>query len=438
MINIMDYGAAADGSTLNTEAIQQAIDACAQEGGGTVLVPAGRFVTGTIRLKSNVELHLAHGAVLKASEALADYNELGEYPQNYDCLSEDWCGKHLIIAVEQENVAITGSGVIEGCAEAYFAGPKKFCTEYIWSEGYYTTGEERPVRPGQMVCFIECRHVLVQDITLRNSTAWNLFLQGCDYVKVRGLSILNSKQHANTDGIDIDCCSFVTVSDCLIDTGDDCIAIRGCAQRLTVHPGKKCEYITISNCVLSNSPCAVRFGVGTGEIHHVTISDCVIARSGEGLTFMTGWQGRGGVRISDINISNIVGDDVGIPLQMYAWEAQIERVTIHNYRANCKCNVRIQGRPGWIRDLVLENVDIYDKEHEIQHPEDAKIQRGDAILVLAGVERLQLDKVRIFLRDDYFEERKNVVSTKAITVSQSDLKTVYHGEEQSVDLTSIS
>lgn len=429
-INILEYGAIGDGSVLNTAAIQQAIDACAAAGGGTVVVPAGRFLTGTIRLKSNIELHLEHGAVLKASAELGDYNELEEYPQNYDCLAEKWCGKHLIIAVEQENVAITGSGTIEGCGDAYFGGELKFCTEYIWREGYYETGEENPVRPGQMICFIECRHVSVRDITLKNSTAWNLFLHGCDYVKVRGLTILNSKQHANTDGIDIDCCSFVTVSDCLIDTGDDCIAIRGSSQRLTVHPGKKCEYITVSNCVLSNSPCAVRFGVGTGEIHHVNISDCVIARSGEGLTFMTGWQGRGGVRISDINISNITGDDVGIPLQIYAREERIERVNIHNYRTNCKCNVRIQGNPGWISDLVLDQMDIYDTEHEIHHPEDAKIQRGDAILKIEGVERLVLDRVRLFLQDDYFADRPNVIQMRDTTTSVYDLKVIYKGEEK--------
>lgn len=429
--NILDYGAAGDGFTINTEAIQRAIDACSQSGGGRVTVPAGRFVTGTLRFRSNVELHIEHGAVLKASENLADYNETSEYVQNYDVPAEKWCGKHLIIAVELENVAISGNGVIEGCGDAFFGGERKFCTEYIWPEGYYEVAEGAPLRPGQLICFVECKHVRVQDITIRNSSGWNLFFHGCEYVKAAGLTVLNDKTHANTDGMDIDSCRLVTVSDCLIDTGDDCIAIRGAAQRLR-NREKKCEYVTISNCVLSNSSCAVRFGVGFGEIHHVNISDCVFARTGEGITFMTGWQGRGAVHMSDISIRNIMGDDVGIALQFMAFEEKIERVLIENYRTNCKCNVRVSANPGWIKDLTLRNVEIYDKEHEIHYPENARKERGEALLNFSGVEGLRLENSRVYLRDDYFTDRSEVIRLEDCTISRRDLNMIFKGEEKPV------
>ena len=105
MYKITDYGAVADGVTLCTQNIQTAIDVCAAAGGGRVTVPAGTFVTGTIWLKSNVELHLSHGAVLKASENLADYNEPDAYEQNFSYPPEEWVGKHLILAVEVENTS---------------------------------------------------------------------------------------------------------------------------------------------------------------------------------------------------------------------------------------------------------------------------------------------------------------------------------------------
>lgn len=96
--NILDYGAVADGVTVNTAAIQAAIDDCAAHGGGRVTVPSGAFITGTVYLKSNVEFHVDMGALLKASSDICDFNDLDVYPENYDVPSEKWGGKHLIIA----------------------------------------------------------------------------------------------------------------------------------------------------------------------------------------------------------------------------------------------------------------------------------------------------------------------------------------------------
>lgn len=207
-----------------------------------------------------------------------------------------------------------------GCGDAFFGGPLcRTGNPYVWSEGYLQVEDGSPLRPGQMICFIECRYIRVCQITMRNSSSWNLFLHGCDYVQVHELKIVNSKQHANSEGIDID------------------------------------------TCVLSSSACAIRFGVGSGSIRHITVSNLAVARAGKCFTFMTGWQGHGSVDISDILIQNISGDDVGMPLHLLAFEATVKRIIISNFHTNCKGRALIKGKPGWISDLVLRNVDFHDQ-----------------------------------------------------------------------------
>ena len=123
--SVLSYGADASGKQLSTAAVQAAMDACAAAGGGRVVMPAGTYLCGTLWLKSGVELHLAHGAVLQASGNIDDYNEADAYPQNFCYAAEEWVGRHLLIAHECENVAVTGTGVIDGAAQAYYAPPEK-------------------------------------------------------------------------------------------------------------------------------------------------------------------------------------------------------------------------------------------------------------------------------------------------------------------------
>ena len=317
--NIKDYGAKADSAFLNTEAIQKAIDVCTESGGGRVTVPSGEYVIGTLRLKSNVELHLEQGAVLVASSCLEDYNETKEYPQNYDAPREKWSGKHLIIAVEQKNVAITGQGKIVGPADAFFGGKMKYAGNFGWRYGFYETDDSIPMRPGQLICFVECEGVTVRDVTLTKSTCWTLLLYGCDFAQVSGVKIFNSNQHANTDGIDIDTCSYVTVSDCIIKTGDDAITFRSCANRLVneeKRKSKECKYIAVTNCVLSSSCHAFRIGVGEGTIRNISISNIVIKEACTAFQFTPAWGGQGNVRFKDISVSNVTAEDVGSPMSI--------------------------------------------------------------------------------------------------------------------------
>ncbi len=330
--DITDFGAVADGVTLNSAAIQAAIDACHAAGGGTVVVPAGTFKTGTIYLESNVELHLSHGAVLLASENLDDYNAEDAYVQNYRSNEEEWCGKHLILAIEKENVAITGNGVIDGNGQAYYDAPVKKWN-FLWVDGLALSKDKERLRPGQIIVFVECRRVRVQGIRMQNTTCWNIHFHGCEFVQVRGVEIRNPSTFANTDGIDIDTSRFVTVSDCIIDTADDAFAIRGAGHRLQ-NPPTACEHITITNCVLGSSSGAFRFGVGNSPIRHVRVSNLTVKRCATAFIFTSNYSA---AREMYTPISDVVIENVAVE--------QTQRVM--KFAAVGK---------GEIRDILLKNV----------------------------------------------------------------------------------
>lgn len=306
VFDVLDYGARGDGRTINTTAITKAIEACARAGGGMVTVPAGVFKTGTVWLRSNVELHLRSGAMLLASDDLKDYNPLDAYPQNFSVPAEKWKGHHLIIAHSVTNVAITGQGVINGNGDAFFGDTHSTSGEWAeWRDGMRSVKDDKIQRPGQLIAMIESRDIRLADFRIRNSPCWSVFLHGCENVQIRGLDIRNGHTDLNTDGIDIDCSRFVTVSDCLIDTGDDGITLRGSEARLA-SGSRPCEFVTIANCVLAVRADAMRIGVGDGIIRNVVINNLVIHHAGIGFQFQSSYNRKSsGVDISAVTISNV-------------------------------------------------------------------------------------------------------------------------------------
>ncbi len=290
MNNVKDFGAKGDGFSNDTESIQKAIDA-----GGTAYIPSGTYVIGTLYLKDDGGLHLAPGAVLRASHRREDYNADDFCPQNVVFRQEMVTGAHMIVAVERKNIFIEGEGSIDG--DAFFWRSKRCprTNQYL----------PNPDRPGQMIFFCECTDVRVSGVHLRNGSYWHLFLHGCENVIIHALRITGEKWMATNDGIDVDCCRRVTISDCLIDTGDDAITLRGYEKPLK-HK-KPCEYICVTNCVLSSfNDNAIRIGVGEGVIRNCVFSNLVIAQSRTGICIISRFSSTSpGVSIENIQFSNL-------------------------------------------------------------------------------------------------------------------------------------
>ncbi|MBM3889694.1 MAG: glycoside hydrolase, partial [Verrucomicrobia bacterium] len=217
--NIREFGVAGDGSRLDTQPIQKAIDTCAQAGGGTVYFPAGTYLSGTLFMKNRVTLHLDAGAVLLGSKELKDYPVTVSAFRSY---TDNYTDKSLLYGEKLQGVAIHGRGTIDGQGAA-FKGPYK-------------------VRP-YLIRFVSCQDVSVRDITLKDSPMWVQHFLACDDVLVEGVRV-RSRCNANNDGIDIDCCHRVRIANCDISSGDDAIVLKSTADR-------PCKDVAVTNCVLS-------------------------------------------------------------------------------------------------------------------------------------------------------------------------------------------
>ena len=290
MNNVRDFGAKGDGTTLDTEAIQKAIDA-----GGMVYFPPGVYLSGTLYLKSDGGLDLSPGALLLASPDRKDYNADDFCEQNRVFASEQVSGAHFIVAVEQHNLTIRGGGRIDGNRKAFYDTP---------NEKYPSKFQLPEWRPAQMIFLCECENITITDVELYHAPYWTCFLHGCEQITIRSVRIWNDHRTPNGDGIDLDCCRFATLSDCVIHSGDDCITLRGFTSPLKKK--KACEFITITNCVLSTPCCAFRIGVGDGIIRSCTISNIIIRGTRSGIQVISRYNPISpGVEVENIHFSDI-------------------------------------------------------------------------------------------------------------------------------------
>lgn len=271
--SILEYGAEAGGRTLNTRAIQRAIDDVFRSGGGTVNVPEGVFLIGRIELKSKVTLNLQPGSTLLGSTSINDYNaERGSpnYPGNNP--------RHLIFAQDADDVTLTGPGRIDGQGPSFWepSGRAPLPPEEEWADvASHSLAPKHSGRPSPMLEFVNCRRLKVNGVHIENAPGWTLRAVNCDDVEYRNVSIKNPTVGPNTDGMDICGCQHVLITDCVVDTGDDAICLKsenpfGSEPRLL-------KNIEVTNCTLTT--CCNGFKLGTsseGGFEDIKFSNSVV------------------------------------------------------------------------------------------------------------------------------------------------------------------
>lgn len=358
--NIEKFGAVGDGQTLNSVAIQKAIDHCNQTGGGRVIFPAGRFLSGTIVLKNNVTLQLQKGSVLLGSTNINDY-------QNLDPFTEG-LGQHvgwaLVVGVDLKNIGIEGEGVIDGRGSALKA--QQILTD-TRPEG------ERWGRRPFLLRLVRCEKISVSGVTLSYSAAWTSHYFQCKDVSIQKLKII-SRGVAHNDGIDIDGCQNVNIRDCDIDSGDDAVCFKTTSSKMP------CSHITISGMRLKSSQGAIKMGTESmAAFEDIKISDCYIYNTSNGGIKLLSVDG---AHLRNVEISNITMVNVKTPilirlgsrLSVFRKDQDtqqqtgvLENVSIKNVKAQAAdtaqlmppSGILITGVPGHpVKNLTLENIEI--------------------------------------------------------------------------------
>jgi len=306
--NIRSYGATGDRQTNDQEVIQKAIDACHEAGGGTVVCPAGDYLTGTLHLKDHVTLYLESGATLWGSTDQSDYDV-----------------PHLIYAKNARNFAILGPGAIDGQGEAF----------WVRDGARWRVGE---FRPGKLLHFEECQNIRMHDFTITNAPGWTVHIFRCDDVVISGLTIINDPYGPNTDGIDPNCSTNVHISNCHIVAGDDCIVLKATES----YP---CENITVTNCTLETTCAALKLGTEShGNIRHCTFTNCTIRNTSAAITL---YAKDGGV------LENVLFSDITIEMaSSLIYQSRDWPIFMDLERRNP------DSETGAIRDVTLRNLVI--------------------------------------------------------------------------------
>jgi polygalacturonase len=383
VFNVTEFGAVGNGSTVCTSAFSAAVKACSEAGGGTVYVPAGNFLTGSIRLESNMNLYLEAGSILTFVE------DVNEYP----VVNSRWEGVQrevyasCIYGENIENVSVTGHGTLEGQGQ-------------FWWKLFREKKIEYP-RP-KFISFHGCKKVLIEGITLKNSPSWTINPICCENVTVDKITILNPADSPNTDGINPESCKNVHISNSHVDVGDDCITIKSgtedTAERVP------CENITVTNCTMVHGHGGVVIGSEmSGSIRNVVISNCIFEGTDRGIRLKSR-RGRGGV-VEDIRVTNIVMKNVICPFIMnlyyfcgpkgdekYVWDKNPYPITEETpaFRRIHFSNItarEISASAGFLYGLAEQAVeDITFDNISIAMAEDAK---PDVPAMMAGLEPMK-------------------------------------------------
>ncbi|MBO9199392.1 MULTISPECIES: glycoside hydrolase family 28 protein [Niastella] len=353
IFNVRDFGAKGDGKTLNTKAIQAAIDACYNELGGTVLIPAGDFICGTIELKSNVTLHLLSQGRLLGSTRREDYAAgKGVPPGNGNIV--------YVYAVNAENITIEGRGTIDGNGQAFYNGKGDNT-----GPGQHGAGGnfDRP----HLIIFYQCTNFLVRDVFLTRSAYHCFRILHCKQVQLQGIRIYN-RVNKNNDGFHFNDSQYVHITNCDIQCQDDACALFGSNQ-----------FVTVTNCSFSTRWSIFRFG--SGEAQNIVVSNCLIYETyGCPIKISSGK-----ARVENLSFSNIIMRNVTGPIGI-------------GFTGKSNTDSESSEPLSYVRNISFNGIRATVVEKPVNHPDipfDVKVFDGEisSCITLNGVGKAFLENI---------------------------------------------
>jgi polygalacturonase len=342
VFNVKDFGAIGNGIADDASAIQKAIDACNAAGGGQVVLPAlHTFLASPFNLKSNIDFHVEAGAKVLANpdEKVYTKSAFRENPGE----GTIWIGGENV-----HNLTISGTGEIDGNGIS-FMGVE---LEDSYELKPFNVLDPRP----HVLTIVGGKNIRIKDIHIGNSAYWTVHLIGCDDVVITGITLLNSLKVRNSDGIDLDHSKNVRISDCYIESGDDCICLK---NRREYEEFGACENITVTNCTMTSRSCAIKIGSENMDtIRQVLFNNCIIKNSNRGV----GIQNRDEGVVSDVIFSNMIIEG---HLFSDVWWGKAEPIYVTAYR-RAKINHKdanwrfpkgaTEGKVGEVKNIYFTNI----------------------------------------------------------------------------------
>ena len=413
--NILKYGAKSDGITMNTKAIQKAVDEISEAGGGKLIIPQGNFLTGSIVMKSNVHLYFEEGAVLLGSTNPYDYSELVMPGRPEADKKDDNSQMALLVAYKANNISITGKGRIDGQGRALALNIDSLHHIGERVDPDYSIASMRPnetMRP-KLFRFSTCKDVTISGMELQSSACWGLSFELCERLRIDNVKILN-RAYWNNDGIDISDCRNVQITNSDINSADDGICLK------SYFPGYANDSVYIANCTVRSSASGIKFGTASyGGFKNVTIENVRVYDTFRSILALESVDGGA---IENIKVSDVVGTNVGngifIRLGHRAGKAPgtIKNVHIRNLKAqvafgrtDSEYDMRgpaipffhnpipssITGIPGHkVEDILIEDV-------EITYP--GRASKGMAYVPLTRLHQVP-EQVKAYPEYDMFRE----------------------------------
>jgi polygalacturonase len=418
---VTDFGAVADGQTVNTKAIQSAIERCASDGGGVVVVPPGTFMSGALFFKPGVNLLVEKSAVLKGTSNPEDYPQVHT---RWEGVEREWTCAFLNFD-NMTNVLVNGAGTIDGSGDVWMKrggfggrgrrnGTNQFTAQLNMPTNEANTGAgltdifanasatNRILRRGRprLICFSNCRDVRIADLHLQRQAVWCLHLLYCENVVATNLNISAIERIPSSDGIDVDSSRGVQISHCDISCNDDDIAIKAGKDADGLRVNRPSENITISDCAIAAGAGIAIGSEVSGSIRHVLVERCKFAGSGAAARIKS-QPSRGGV-IEDIVYRDIQLEDVRLAFEFILdWRmvppvappakvlTVVRNVRLINFSGTAESGGIMHGlKHGPIQNVVFENCNITAQRglrlENVQAPDLAglalKVADGEAIL----------------------------------------------------------